>query len=65
MSVKRNLLLTLMALFIGGAILYYQYRPLPAPVDVTWADAQQEGRTRWLSSHHHPGTGGALPAGTS
>ena len=42
MSVKRNLLLTLMALFIGGAILYYQYRPLPAPVDATWADAQQE-----------------------
>jgi len=42
MSVKRNLLLTLMALFIGGAILYYQYRPLPAPVNATWADAQQE-----------------------
>jgi hypothetical protein len=42
MKAKRNILLTLMAFLIGGAVLYYQYRPLPAPVDATWADAQQE-----------------------
>jgi hypothetical protein len=42
MSVKKNLLLTLMALLIGGSILYFQHRPLPAPVDATWADAQKE-----------------------
>ena len=42
MNVKRNLLLTLMALIIGGSILYVQHRPLPAPVDATWTDAQRE-----------------------
>ncbi len=42
MNVKRDLLLTLMALIIGGSILYIQHRPLPAPVDATWADAQKE-----------------------
>ena len=42
MSVKSTCCLTLMALLIGGGILYYQHRPLPAPVNATWADAQRE-----------------------
>jgi hypothetical protein len=42
MNGKRNLLLTLMALIIGGTILYVQHRPLPAPVNATMADAQKE-----------------------
>jgi len=44
MNLKRNLLFTLMALVIGGSILYVQHRPLPAPVDATWADAQKEAQ---------------------
>ncbi|MBM4288178.1 MAG: rhodanese-like domain-containing protein [Deltaproteobacteria bacterium] len=42
MNFKRNLLLALTALLLGGAILSYQHRPLPSPVDATWADAQRE-----------------------
>lgn len=42
MSAKRNILVTLAALLIGGATLYYQHRPLPASVNATWADAQKE-----------------------
>lgn len=42
MSVKRTLGATLAALLIGGGMLYYQHRPLPAPVDATWEMAQQE-----------------------
>jgi hypothetical protein len=42
MNLKRNLLRTLMVLIIGGSILYVQNRPLPAPVNATWADVKKE-----------------------
>ena len=42
MSLKRTLWVTVMALALAGGMLFYQHRPLPAPVDATWADAEQE-----------------------
>ena len=42
MSITRTLFTTLAALLLAGGILWYQHRPLPAPVDATWAEAQQE-----------------------
>jgi hypothetical protein len=42
MSVTRTLFTTLAALFLAGGILWYQHRPLPVPVNATWADAGQE-----------------------
>ena len=42
MSLKRTFFTTLVALLIGGGILWYQHRTLPAPVNATWADARKE-----------------------